>query len=488
MAGIDNNTVLMLHGEKIIDSSINPKTLINNNVTSIEEGVFGNCLSLVGNDKRLSTDIGNIGNTFTIDFRVKRLSTSTRDNPIFTIGSTNGFWVGFNASQNFNGSMYFSFKSSTIKNSIDVPVNEWVNVRFVCQEKNLSIYIQGIKVHSSTLTSDMVGGEFALGVYNIGNADPANMLIDEFIITKDILNTENFTPPTQPYNSIDIDVKSQTATNVNFNVTKLGQETINKVEVLVNGTVSETYSDNYDNINYLIDTELCMIGNNDITIRVAYDDTYTEELSLTHKVTVDELPLETSLLDTVERVKLLTKSKQNEKTMLSSILTSKNVEVSEEDKMSDLIGKVNEMDYSKMYLYKSGKKNIDFSYLTLSYYPQIGIYNENSDHIFLKVNVNQGLLFRTTSLVDTSQYSKLCFEYESSIPIENTYNAYSFGCSTNDTIASTDIEYQSKKTENRRIYSFDLSTYNKLAYIFLKLECYAGDSVDVNIYNMWLEK
>ena len=408
MAGIDNNTLLYLRGDSFKDLSPNALSLnvVGNPLIKTDSFRFNSTNKYIQIDSPILT----FNSDFTIEYFIKFYDTHSYQ-PIFICGQA--------YNEIFDNSHYsnrLDFGGGVGGTGMHPPIHDaelevWYHFAVVRKNGVLTAYRNGIKFgnsFSSTFTPKRV-------LYGI-NRDPyypnnwCNISLKNFRISNIARYTEDFTPPTQPFNSITINKTNQTDTNIEFNIEKLGQETINKVEVLVNGTVSETYSDNYDNIDYLIDTELCVVGNNNITIRVTFDDIYTEELSLTHKVNVDELPLETPLLDTVERVKLLTKSKQSEKNMLSNILTSKNVEVSEEDKMSDLIGKVDLLGANpeKLYLYKYGDECVDVTGGWVNTVSNM----ENTEEGLVITNSTYYSTVYPNNMVDLSEFNTLCMEYK----------------------------------------------------------------------------
>lgn len=505
MAGIDNNTLLYLRGDSFNDLSPNPKDITNNGVVIEERNLkFG------GGYMTSPNPFANI-NEFTIEFCINLSSSNTDYSGIIGCASSE-------ISDIDNFEIYF-FKSSpsirihyrTITKTVNFNsyLDKMTHLAFVKKDNKLNIFVDGIlnQTYSDANITFNSSNLLRFGRIRDNTISPI-CTMRNIRISNIARYTEDFTPPTQPYNSITINKTNQTDTNIEFNIEKLGQETINKVEVLVNGIVSETYTDNYDNIDYLIDAELCNIGNNDITIRVTFDDVYTEELLLTHKVTIDKLPIETPLLDTVERVKLLTKSRQNEKTMLSSILTSKNVEVSEEDKMSDLIGKVDLLgDYTeKLYLYKDGDECIDITGgIEILFKWEVANYgNESfgtkySNYIRLEANgvtsQESGIGAYTANKIDLTEYSRLCFEYLS----ENFAHSYGVMFS-----ASSDKPTSCYKGDNKVAYVFETKDpTNKITTLTIDISRITGSyyisgvarasgattcNADLNIYKIWLEK
>lgn len=495
MAGIDNNTLLYLRGDSFTDLSSNSNVLVNNDVSILSDNTMIKCFQFNGSSSYFTlndVDIFNLGTSdFTFEFWVKFPSLSLGNNHIFGKRSSGRANHSYTCNMDDNTIFFMCSSDGGVGSNIvsspmsNFTINKWHHISFVRYNNIISMFIDGKLINSGAFVGSLYNSteKLKIGAVNTDAGGFFNGCISNIRISNVARYTENFTPPTQPYNSITINKTNQTDTNIEFSVTKLGQEAINKVEVLVNGTVSETYIDNYDNINYLIDTELCMIGNNDITIRVTYDDTYTEELSLTHKVTVNPLPLETPLLDTVERVKLLTELKQTEKDTLSSILTSKNVEVTEEDKMSDLIGKIDllgEYDNPILYLYKDGDECASITggwegtnFSTFSK----GTLTKNSDNINLTCpSGNYWIVASTTNKVDITKYSKLKVEYKGNVRT-------SYGVSTSINPCNF-TSYSSTNTSYNGIVEHNISSLSGSYYVNVGSE----GSANINIYKVWLEK
>lgn len=209
----------------------------------------------------------------------------------------------------------------------------------------------------------------------------------------------------------EIEILNQTFNDINFSVTCDG--VINKVEVLQNNIVKETYTDSFDNLTYNIDSSLGAIGNNKITIRVTYDDNYIEEEVLTHTVIADNLPTSSSLKDVIDRQELLNSTIEVQKNNLKNILVSKNVEVTEEDKFSDLIGKINELEAKKVYLYKRGDYCEDLTGGYGDYIYDKTRYSEfkkNADNMekYIHIASSSGtyLYNYTLNKIDLTKYSK----------------------------------------------------------------------------------
>lgn len=507
MAGIDNNTLLYLRGDSFNDLSPNKIDVVNSGVAISNEGAFKKCFSFSNSSTFMyfTSNLFNFGtNDFTIEF-FAYLNDTHSYHPLFMSGTSGTREELAKCSIYENRIDYAGTLGTSGTNPISGLSNygsRWIHVAMVRNNDNLKIYLNGESTgDGKTQSYNLQNTRYSIGkdLWHPNNYFNGKMY--NIRISNVARYTKDFTPPTQPFNSLNINVSNQTDTNIEFNIEKLGQETINKVEVLVNGTVSETYTNNYDNINYLIDKELCSIGDNNITIRVTFDDIYTEELSLTHKVIVDELPLETPLLDTVERVKLLTKSKQNEKTMLSNILTSKNVEVSEEDKMSDLIGKVDLLGDAtppQLYLYKEGDECVDITG-GWQYYNASSTVTKNGSYMDVKIlgssTVDGCSRFSTVNAIDLTPYSNLYIEYNNVGTVPSSMRPMLLQIRNSKSNANTDIVAEvnggdaGTTTSNKTIISLNISSINKSVYIVDTNGPNSGGQSRIDrIYKIWLEK
>ena len=504
MAGIDNNTVLMLHGEEIVDSSVAPKNITNNGVTVNNNGKFDKGLNLSSN-QYLKVASGMQGVDLAGDFTIEWWEYSTGESLssaglfvnriVLENEYGRGILLGHSGTKLYTGKtetrVWDGFNGVTIKDKTN---NVWVHWRLVKKGTLWTSYKNGVKFWSATNSTSPSNFNYdcAIGCWidHTNFNSGYNAIIDEFRICNYAVCDGDFTPPTQPYNSIIINKTNQTDTNIEFSIEKLGQETINKVEVLINNSLSETYTDNYDSIDYVIDTELCDIGENNITIRVTYDDVYTEELLLSYFYKPNSLPLETPLLDTVERVKLLTKLKQAEKNMLSNILTSKNVEVAEEDKMSDLIGKVDllgEYDDDKLWLYKDGDEYTDVTGGFVSHQVQSKPPTLTKTSSYMEYKAQSGSYtsghYGTNLPINVTDYSLLKFEVET-LNMGSTQYGCNFGLTTNKDMNSSVAAIQITTNKSKHIISLDISSIRGLNYVYSDTT-YNNTS---RIYKIWLEK
>ena len=496
MAGIDNNTVLYLRGDSFTDLSPNPKTITNNGVT-----ISDNCLEF-GTAKRLiigsSSEFAFGSGDFTVE--VDAYLTAYSESDIFV--SNNNFKdFYFNVSKG-NSKLRFDATYDPHYSENTVPLNTWNHLCVTRKDGIVYLFINGKLEFTGTNNSAIAMTSPRIGYHDDYPEDKITGKLKNIRISNIARYTEDFTPPTQPFNSININVTNKTFSQIDFNVTKLGQETINNVEVLVNNIVSETYTDNFDNLTYNIDNSLCAIGNNNITIRVTYDDNYVEEEVLTHTVAVNNLPTSSSLKDVIDRLEILNNVIETQKNNLKNILVGKNVEVAEEeDKLSSLIDKVGLLgDYydDKLYLYKDGVfKNYNHSILKIG-----NVYGNsalNNNYINLKINTTSSsqwsyIGLSSTNTVDISDYNKLKvkvkynkFTPNGSSSIETLATLRKENSLDTDKVAS--IKVTSMTVDKEYTYSLDISNLTGNYVCQFVIGAYmVVSNIDVNIYQMWLEK
>lgn len=508
MAGIDNNTVLYLRGDSFKDLSPNPKAVSNSGATIVDDGVFSKALLLsssnyINVDADSSIDFGT--GDFTLSCYVKPNGTGGTLFAYQWANSTTGYAWGIRIVSSKVRFMINTGSEKYIDSSSNVSTSSFTHIAITRENGVVKLFVNGklesIVTYSGSL---LVNSQkrVSIGKHSNNSVGGFDGSISDIFISNKCLYTEDFTPPTQPFNSISINVTNKTFSQIDFNISKLGQENINKVEVLQGNVVKETYTDNFDNLTYNIDNSLCSIGNNKITIRVTYDDNYIEEEILTHTVTVDKLPTSSSLKDVIDRQELLNNSIEVQKNNLKNILVGKNVEVAEEEnKLSSLIDKVDllgEYDDDKLYLYKDGVfKNYNHSILKVG-----NVYGNsalNDNFINLAINTTSSsqwsyIGLSSTNTIDVSDYKKLNVKvkYNKFTP-NNSSNIETLATLRRENSLDTDkiasIKVISMTTNNEYTYSLDISNLTGNYVCQFVIGAYmVVSNIDVNIYQMWLEK
>lgn len=291
-----------------------------------------------------------------------------------------------------------------------------------------------------------------------------------------------------------IRIHSQDDSSINFTceiVNKL--LTIVNVEIYINDKLAKVYDDgNYNNLTYDIDKSLCDSGYNFIKIKINYtqgDTIETIEEAYSLYVPIDELPTtnlstDTALKEIFDRYQQLLHNIKQQKNMLKTILQNKNVEIAEnEDKLSTLINKVNELGNIYLWLYKDGQFN--------NYYIR-------TPHLASIINYIENNSFTLNGIGSPSYVSRIAFEeidftHYSKLHIDCLLAAGTSQSSRNATInINTTMNYETltnplgvKYTSsfNRGIKTIDISNISGVYYLNL-----TTFDMNLTIYNIWLEK
>lgn len=184
---------------------------------------------------------------------------------------------------------------------------------------------------------------------------------------------------------------------------------------------------------------------------------------------------------------------------LSSILASKNIEVSEEDKISDLIGKVDLLgEYNKKYLIKDGDLCASitggWSYYNAGLTTSVG-------NGYISVPIQNGPLrtdcsyFSTNNPIDLAGYNKLKIEFKNNGTVPAGMRPILIqvkSMKTNDAsglIAEVNGGNFGTTVNNKTILSLDISSINQRCYITDTTGSHESPGTRTDfIYNIWLEK
>ena len=505
MAGIDNNTVLYLRGDSFTDLSLSPKNITNNGLIISDNSIFSKSLDFTIAKNATVILPTFLDKPFTVEWYEYDTGVNQGNTSIFTnvinASGNNGFGIlclgtGKRTVINLSSSSasWDICQDKPIGNDI---LNKWVHRCLVYDGDKVISYENGKKYCELNLNGKKILSSYNTFQFNRWRNSElsSGKYIENYRISNIARYTEDFTPPTQPYNSINITITNKDSSKIDFNISKLGQEVVNKVEVLVNNVVSKTYN-NIGDLTYNIDNNLCCIGNNNIIIRVTYDDNYTEEEILTHTVTVDNLPTTSSLKDVMDRQELLNSSIEVQKNNLKNILISKNLEITEdENKLSVLIPRVSELGEiaPPLYLYNEGDECIDITGGLVVKHNHNGEYTKNSNYIYLYGNSSLSggyLTLSTSNKIDLTKYSKIKILADIlSVSTTGRFEVYiknSFGSYPWDNIVSSSAF---KTVINSQILELDISTLNSIYYVCFGANAGSSGSgsVKVNIHKIWLE-
>ena len=205
----DKNTLLLLHGDSLIDNSIYNVPITNSGATvSTAQSKFGeSSLYFNGNSNLLfSAQVCDFGaGDFTIDWWEYLLNEnctifSSQNGVPFT-----GFMLQYNGTKlcvnsNYNTPNWdIADNEDTFTNDINI----WVHFALVRNDNMIYVFKNGVKLYEKNIGNVNLiintNIKASIGV-NAGNNSFLNGYLNEFRISNIARWTENFTPPTEPYN------------------------------------------------------------------------------------------------------------------------------------------------------------------------------------------------------------------------------------------------------------------------------------------------
>lgn len=216
---IDKNTLLLLHGDALEDSSNFGQEITNSGVVvSANQSKFGGkSLYFDGSSKVLIPPVDLAGNDFTIDWweYVTASSSKTRfctaffsDTP-YVLGLLLGFG-GTKVYSSSNGSSWDLVSGATMLSNT---LNTWVHWAFVRKGNTLTSYRNGAVFATTTINGAIYHDGITpsvIGSYYAQDQNPFIGYIDEFRISNVARWTEAFTPPDSAYYADETDIPSQT--------------------------------------------------------------------------------------------------------------------------------------------------------------------------------------------------------------------------------------------------------------------------------------
>lgn len=205
---VDQNTLLLLHGESFIDSSYKNHVLTVNNATISSNSKFGKSIYMNGSGYQVyldKTDFQLGSNDFTFDFWIKLISTGN-NNIIVNMGTLNTWAYGYQITMGENGHEGLYFVWANKPSSVFIPVaysalqSGFHHIAFVRKGTIMKAYLDGILASQSTIGTipNAACSYFYIGSHTNG-AGGANFYIDEFRFSNIARWTANFTPPAEPY-------------------------------------------------------------------------------------------------------------------------------------------------------------------------------------------------------------------------------------------------------------------------------------------------
>ncbi len=194
----NDNVVALLHFDGNIDDEVSNVWNSNNSYYSINSSeILLNNTNLVlnGDSQIYNTSLPQLGNEYTIECFIKHpssSSTSTKREGIFSTNNNSGLY--------FNTYNDLTLYISTAKASAAISHDSVHHIALVAKNGNTNVFVDGILTLSSNSVLDATT---SLYIGSGVNREYYTGRIDEFRITKGIARyTENFTPPTEPFNYV----------------------------------------------------------------------------------------------------------------------------------------------------------------------------------------------------------------------------------------------------------------------------------------------
>ena len=205
MAGIDSNTLLLLHGEDLTDSSQYAVPLTNNGVqvSNAQSKFGGKSLYFNGASALLfpASTIVYSDKDFTLDWWEYCTGTDgmTRYSTLWS--GTTGMSVGYSGTDLYMARNTPWDMLALTNTAFSVTLNTWVHWAVVRNGNSVKTYRNGVEFASATVSGAVQAdtSPMCIGAHGSGNYRYFKGYIDEFRISDVARWTSNFTPPTEPY-------------------------------------------------------------------------------------------------------------------------------------------------------------------------------------------------------------------------------------------------------------------------------------------------
>lgn len=204
----DENTILLLHGEEVVDSSKSVKSLINSNVvvSSAQSKFGGKSLYFNGRTSALTVkdDAFNFGSKdFTVDWWEYCTGNSATRFSLSINGGCGGVAAGGGSNTNalYVSSTGTSWNMFSTAPAFNKTANTWVHWAFVRSGNSFKTYRNGTLYYSGTASGSIYwnGAGFVVGSFLYDANHYYGGYIDEFRVSNVARWKANFTPPTSPY-------------------------------------------------------------------------------------------------------------------------------------------------------------------------------------------------------------------------------------------------------------------------------------------------
>ena len=356
MSGIDNNTLLYLRGDSFKDLSLNPKAITNSSST-----IKDNCYYINGFQQRVHFGNLTLSGDFTIETMIYMGQYGYQfSTPILTPGTNEStkHWLaiknGTTAGNYVAKKIYFGThgaQTGIIGSASIVTLNAWHHIALVRNNNSLMLFLDGVKEATVTYSNTIDVPSACFGSYVT-----AEYAIDTKFYNYRISNvaryTENFTPPTKPYNAITIENLKIENNVLSCEVKGTTNEVIDKVDILINNEIAYTMTSGFENIYEEVNEKL-IYGDNSIEVRAYFygynthyeNSTYSyyKDVNLEEFEPIPELLNSASLKDLMKHLMKIDNANQAILNNLKTILEAKGFSI-ESPRLSTMVKLVKELD------------------------------------------------------------------------------------------------------------------------------------------------
>ncbi|MHC1723034.1 MAG: LamG domain-containing protein [Aminipila sp.] len=200
-SGADQNTLLLLHGETITDSSPYQRALTVSGYTpQIISGKFNNAMYVPYAISAVDATIPALGTTYTIDFWAKFYVYDNSKGPSFIeiYNTITNMWCLRLGTYQSNLSCQIYDGTNSYGGSVPFTLDVWNHYAVVADGLNLKFYVNGSLVFTKNLVT-CAGTFFRLFSDKYANQTYFQGAIDELRISNIARWVSNFTPPAEPY-------------------------------------------------------------------------------------------------------------------------------------------------------------------------------------------------------------------------------------------------------------------------------------------------
>lgn len=195
----DEHTLLLLHGEDFMDSSIYSEQITNTGCTLSDSGKFGKAISFTNLNKlETQKQIFDINGEFTIDFWFNQRQKKTY--ATFIGGTQTGTFKIILS----NGIPVFQVhgKSNVYSSKVNTQLNRWYHLALTGKNKTFSLFIDGVKKNTFTYSGNIINDILRIGL-NVAQNSTGSIegLMDEIRISDIVRWDSDFTPPTEPHSA-----------------------------------------------------------------------------------------------------------------------------------------------------------------------------------------------------------------------------------------------------------------------------------------------